>query len=269
MIDKSPHIQLRAVVAGTSGTSDALRAFTALTRLLTLLSQMEAGAIGTAGSTWGIEELRLGSVATVITPNRLADNADSELMANLLDWTISGFSQAEHEEVLPVHWPSSAIETGIELAKALGMIESDGMFLELIDDGRPLRSVTVTRRSADNLRSATRVKHTSIGSLIGRLDSVSIHSSPTAGLWTERGGRVEVKFAREHTDAVRAALGKRVEISGMLTRNLRDQPLSIRLKRIEELPEQDVHMDSIVGADPGLTEGLGPADHVRRMYDAS
>lgn len=270
MSGRTPHIELKVMIPGESGTADARRSFTVLERLMTLLGQLEAGAIGSAGSTWGIETLELGSVVTVLTPNRLAEDATGDLMADLADWAISGFSVAEENEALPEHWSAAAIDTGVELSKQLGLLESDGMTLELRTDGRIRRRVVVTRRSADNLQRTVRRRRTSIGSVIGRLDSITVHNTLKAGLWTERGGRrVEVVFTRDQKESVRRALGRRVEVSGTLTRDVRDRPVSIKVRRIEHLPEQDVPLAGVIGADPDLTGGLEPAEHVRRLHDAS
>ncbi|MEV5411577.1 hypothetical protein AB0K60_22405 [Thermopolyspora sp. NPDC052614] len=265
-----PHIELKVMIPGEGGTTDARRSFTLLERLMTLLAQLEAGALGSAGSTWGIERLQLGSVMTVLTPNRLAEDATGDLMADLAEWAISGFSATEEGESLPEHWPPAAIDTGVELSKQLGLLESDGMTLELLTDGRTRRRVVVTRRSADNLQKVVRRRRTSIGSVIGRLESITVHNTLKAGLWTERGGRrVEVGFTREQKESVQHALGKRVEISGMLTRDARDRAISIKMRRIEQLPEQHLPLEGIAGADPDLTGGLEAAEHVRRLHDAS
>ena len=170
MSGRIPHIELKVMIPGEGGTADARRSFTVLERLMTLLGQLEAGVIGSAGSTWGIEALELGSVMTVLTPNRLAEDATGELMADLAEWAINGFSSAEEDEVLPAHWSAAAIDTGVELSKQLGLLESDGMTLELLADGRTRGRVVVTRRSADNLQKVVRRRRTSIGSVIGRLE---------------------------------------------------------------------------------------------------
>ncbi|MEV4180162.1 hypothetical protein AB0J28_01785 [Streptosporangium canum] len=270
MAGKIPQIQLRVVVAGSIGSSDARRSFTVLERLMTLLGQIEAGEIGSSDSTWGIETLSLGSVALTLTPNRLSENASADLMAELAKWTIEGFSETEEHETLPRRWTPAAVEAGLQLSKCLGMLESDGMTLELLADGQPHQRVVVTRRSADNLRKALQRKRASIGSLIGKLDSITLHNALKAGLWTEvRGRRVEVQFTRDQQDAVHASLGKRVEISGVVTRDIHDRAVSIKMKKIDQLPEQEAPLREIVGADPDLTGGLGAAKHLRRMYDAS
>lgn len=270
MPGKTPHVQLRAVVSGPGGTADARRSFTVLERLMTLIGQIEAKETGSADSTWEIQDLQFGSIAVTMTPNRLAENATAELMAELAAWTIDGFSQAEEEETLPQHWPSTAVETGMQLSKCLGLLESDGMLLELLENGRPRRHVVVTRRTADNLRNAMRRRRTSIGSVIGRLESISVHGALKAGIWIDLGGRrVEVQFTRDQKDAVQKALDKRVEVSGQLTRDVHDRPVSIKMRRIELLPEEDVPLSEIAGADPDLTGSMPTAEYLRRLYDAS
>jgi hypothetical protein len=270
MADKSSHVQLRVVVSGPGGTADARRSFTVLEKLMTLLGQIESAEIGSSDSTWGIEALHLGSVALVLTPNPPAGNASADLMADLARWTIEGFSETEDHEALPQRWGFAAAETGVQLSRCLGVAKSDGMLLELLADGESHQQVTVTRRSADNLRKALYRKRTSIGSVIGKLESITVHTTFKAGLWTEaEGHRVEVLFTRDQQAAVQSALGKRVEVSGQLTRDAHDRAVSIRMRQIEQLPEQNVPLGEIAGADPDLTGGLTTVEYLRRMYDAS
>lgn len=113
-------------------------------------------------------------------------------------------------------------------------------------------------------------KRTSVGSVIGRLESITVRGALKAGLWVALGGhRVEVQFTRDQKDAVQNALDKRVEVSGFLTRDVNNRPVSIKMRRIELLPEEDVPLSEIAGADPGLTGGFDAAEHLRRLYDAS
>lgn len=109
----------------------------------------------------------------------------------------------------------------------------------------------------------------SIGSVIGRLEGTTVHGAPKAGLWVALGGhRVEVQFTRDQKDVVQSALDKRVEVSGFLARDVNNRPVSIKMRRIELLPEEDVPLSEIAGADPNLTGGLDAAEHLRRLHDA-
>ncbi len=69
------------------------------------------------------------------------------------------------------------------------------MVLTLLIDGEARRTVEVTHQTALNATAALQARRISLGSVIGTLDSVSVHRRKRAGLWTARDGRrVEVTF---------------------------------------------------------------------------
>ena len=56
-----------------------------------------------------------------------------------------------------------------------------------------------------------KTRFNSLGSVIGTLDSVSVHRRKRADLWTTRGGRrVEVRFEAEQLNDVVSLLGQHV-----------------------------------------------------------
>ncbi len=268
--------ELRITLPGPEGSGDARRALVVLERLVTLLGQLEDVALnrGTMRpderSTWGITNIRLGSLQTTIAPSRPQHGATSDLLAQVAEWTVDGFAEAEDHEGLPPRWDRTAGSTAVELANLLGLMPDLGMQLELLANGRPVRQVTVTRRSAEHLSPGVNIRRKSIGSVVGRLDSATVHERREAGLWpTAGGGRVAVLFRETDVDVIRAALGCRVEVSGTLTRDANDRLISIRLRELEVLPNEGPPLTGLTGMDPGFTSGLTPAEHLREIRGAS
>ncbi|MET8359350.1 hypothetical protein ABZ422_18275 [Micromonospora zamorensis] len=270
--------ELRVTLPGPEGSADARRAFTVLTKFLSVLGCLEDSALNRRASradertAWSLTDVALGSLVTTLAPNRPKRGATTIILDQVADMAVQGFAVAEEQDGLPPGWDLRAASAGAELAQLLGLLSADGMKLELLEQGRIASEVTVTRHAAEHLQAALRVRRESIGSLIGRLDAISVHQRREAGLWLERTGlRVAVNFSAQDTEQVSAALGQRVEIVGRITRDIDGNVMSIKLRSIQPLPagHETPPLTDLVGLDPDVTEGLDPADYLREIRGAS
>nr|MDT0661656.1 hypothetical protein [Micromonospora sp. DSM 115978] len=146
------------------------------------------------------------------------------------------------------------------------------MKVELLRDRKPVRAVTVTRRSAENLSATLKTRRESIGSVIGTLDTVTLHGKREAGLWLERTRRrIVVSFGRDQVETVRLALGERVEIAGRLTRDLADRLISIRMRDLEVLPRtsSEAPASGLIGLSPDMIGDRTPEQHLEDIRGAS
>lgn len=263
---------------GPAGSTDARRALLILERMLALLGELEDVALDKRASraeertVWGFTQIALGSLTTTLAPNRPQRGASSALLDDVAAWTVDGFAVAEEQSGLPPRWDHSAADTGAHLAHLLGLLPSDGMRVELLRDGQSVREVVVTRRAEEHLRAGLKERRHSIGSAIGRLDTATLHDRREATLWLERTGeRVKVLFGDDQIDLIRQAWGKRVEVSGRLTRDAADRLFSVRMRSLEILREagDGPPLAGLVGLDPHLTGGRTPEEHLGEIRGAS
>ncbi|HET8684399.1 MAG TPA: hypothetical protein VFM54_21375 [Micromonosporaceae bacterium] len=268
--------QLRITLPGPEGSGDARRALVVMERLVTLLGQLEDVALDVRAaraeerSKWGFGKLDLGSVSATLIPTLPQRGATSDLLREIATWAIDGFAIAEKHEGLPRQWDRSAANTAAELANLLGLTPDFGMKVELLSDWEPVRKVCVTHRSAENLRAGLKLRRRSIGSVIGRLETATVHERREASLWPVGGGdRVTVYFSESQIDLIRQAWGSRVEASGVLTRDASDRLVSVRLQGLETLPDEGPPLTSLVGMDPNFTDGLGVDGYLREIRGAS
>ncbi|MGV9805561.1 hypothetical protein [Micromonospora chersina] len=270
--------ELRVTLPGAEGNADARRALAALDRFLALLGQLEDSVLNKRATrsdertTWAITHVRLGSLVTTLAPNRLKRGATTRTLDEVAGTAVSGLAEAEQRDGVPPGWTVKAANVGVELANVLGLLATDGMVVELLEQGQVVRNVTVTRRAAEHLAAALKVRRQSIGSLIGMLDTVSLHQKREAGLWLERTGeRVPVTFDATQTGQVTASLGKRVEISGRITRDLDDRLQGIKMRSLTVLPDKaaTTPASDLIGLDPDLTGGSTPEDYLREIRGAS
>ncbi|MER7164482.1 hypothetical protein ABT336_00165 [Micromonospora sp. NPDC000207] len=263
---------LRVTLPGPDGSADARRSIGVLERFLTLLGRLEDTVLDKESSTdhtaWGITDVRIGSLVTTLTPNRLSEGATSVTMKQVAGNVVAGLAQAEEQEGLPPGWNVKAAQAAVDLAKPLGLLAADGMVVELFHDGALTQRINVTRQVAENLSAALKVRRQSIGSVIGTLDSIYLHGQRRAGLWQERTNRrLEVTFTTAQTDQVRAALGHRVEVAGRVIRAIDDSLVSVKMRTLEVLGHGAV--SDLIGLDLDFTEGVDPVDYVREIRGAS
>lgn len=267
--------ELRVTLPGPQGSADARRSLVVLTQFLALLGHLEDSALNQTASkpddrtTWGITEIEMGSLVTTLAPNRLKRGATTVVLDQVARTVVGGFAEAEVHEGLPDGWSLKSAGAAAELARQLGLLAADGMLIEILNGGHVLSRVTVTRQSEENLQSALKTRQQSIGSVIGKLDTISVHRGRHAWLWTERtNDRVEVSFGDDQTDQIRAALGQRVEIVGRLTRNAENRVISVKMRDLEVLPAGRPITD-LIGLDPDFTGDLTTEEYLEEIRGAS
>lgn len=241
---------------------DARKAVAALDKLLRVVTTADATRRKSGKpAAWRFSRLALGSVAAGIAP----PSGDSDA-ATLFDQIVAGFGEAEEREGIPAGWTSALARTARDLIDGA---ENHEVQLEALRDDQPVRSVRATivaRRHLD--AGLTRGHRDSIGSVIGHLDSISVHDKNEARLWPERGGPpVLVRFSSDDLDCVKSYLGERVEASGRLRRDQAGQLVSVQLRTLERLPSIDDSppLTELIGLDPDFTGGVSSAEYLREI----
>jgi len=272
---------LRATLPGPEGSADALQALRVLTNLVELLGRLEVQDEDRPAGRWEIVGLKLGSVQIELAPAARSRGEELEL-GTAMSWAVEGFAEAEEREVIPAQWSIYAAELAADIANEASAVSGSGLRLELLDDGKKvLRSVIVTRRSSDHLRTvlpnwlagqvANPISSRSIGSVIGRLETYSVHGrQPWASLWPKDGGRrATIRFDNRHAPDVLAAIGQRVEVTGLVERDHDDRVIAVKMTAIDLLPESNRPLTDLIGAAPNLTNGMDPDDYLREMRGAA
>jgi hypothetical protein len=270
--------ELRVTLPGPGGSADARRSLGVLEQVLSLLGELEDAALNkparqaTERTTWGVSDVRLGSIIMTFAPNTPKRGATTRVLADVLTHAVDGFAVTEEREGLPAGWDLRAAATAAGLTQALGLMASTGMMVELLNDHQVQRSVTVTRRSAENLNATLRVRRESIGSVVGTLESVSVRNRRReAGLWDEvTGQRVALSFDAVQLADVKAAIGLRVEVSGRIVRDVEDRVLSLNMRSLEVLPgTSESPATGLVGLSPDMIGDRTPEEHLKELRGAS
>lgn len=182
---------------------------------------------------------------------------------------VTGIAQLAKGEELPAYFSLTAVERIRKLAGSLEKNGAKGFAAEYVDEHLVSH---VSPDANDEIRKLTRTTSKAIGSVTGRLAVVSLAGKKnrfeTYDELTRRA--VRSTFADDRLEEVRAALGCRVIVSGIVWRNNRGQPLRVDQARITRIrPEEELPSTAeLTGSDPGFTGSLSTEEYLRRLRDA-
>jgi hypothetical protein len=253
--------ELGVTLRGPTGRMSARRVLEDLQQILNLVGELEDAQLGRYAqprdrSTWSFSRLGVGSVEAVLAPAEPRGRATWADLKHVVFRVVEGYDEAERREVLPDGWTAEAAKPASALARGLGTTTGTGMRLRLLVDGNPVREVEVTRRAGLHLDAAVDVRRESVGSIVGTVGSITVKGRNIAGLWPDRGGpRVPLWFTDEQTSMMRDAFASRVQVSGLVRRNIAGQAVGVTVRRLERLPSHGAGkpLTGLVGLAPSLT----------------
>jgi hypothetical protein len=176
---------------------------------------------------------------------------------------VRGWRQIEQQGTTPPYLSPSVMEQTRRMLKLIGREGTTGYLVSDLSE-----EVEITSKSSVNIDRLLRERDHSIGSVEGRIETVSIHGRPRFILYhsrTQHAILCSVPKERLAELAPTAILGSRVVVFGMLHSNALGEVLRIdvervrRLRRESELPT----IESLSGSDPDFTGDLTTAEYIR------
>lgn len=236
---------------------EARKVVSALERLVAALSAAAPG----IDSHFRLHGLGLGSIEVLIAPPIAAPQEGEDAFERI----VSGLAEAEQGENVPDDWNGRLVRDARDMLAAA----ADGIDLTILNGTDEVRHVRVTEAAHRHLDAILRTgSRDSIGSVVGRLESVSVHDRRRARLWpANHGPSVEVRFDEAHLSLISESIGARVEAYGRLRRNRFDEIEYLTLRGLDVLPDADDSPPPVglAGLDPGITGGKPAADYLREM----
>lgn len=237
-------VELDIYVHGKLEDMDPGQVLSGMSHLVRLINALGGGQVR-------FSHLHDGSVDTAFRAAPDTEAHELRRIDQAFRQVVAGLRLAEERAEAPEGWDDSAVRYGRSAAHELTRFTADGFDVKLRNGDTILERVRVTTAAQRNLDQATKVKRTSIGSVIGRLDSAS-HDRREARLVPEQGSKsVTVRFAEELVEDVRLLWGHRVEARGKLVRDYLGHPVSLQLRALTKLKTRD--------ETPPLASGAGIA----------
>lgn len=252
-------------IEGPPGTV-TLRAFlsafqdqlTVLTEVDAALSQRPDGVLD-----WVVTDLRLGSLEATIASRHRADEVAPQHDRTVARTYRNGLYAIESEGRTPGYFTDRSLVAARRTFKLIGQDGVTG-FRVTTDDFEP--PLAITPRAAVNIDQLIHPGRKEIGSVEGRLNVISLAGrAPRFVLYeTIRHKAVSCRFAPEKLEEIKAALGRRVLVTGVVTYNRKDEPQRIALESFRLLRDRaDLPtVDSMTQGYPDLTGDLSTKEYL-------
>jgi len=256
---------LKFEVKGQLG-SITLRGFlTAVESALRMLGDYDAAISGKADGTldWIITDVSTGSLKIATqSRSRLEDkNYGPEVAARFID----GWSSIERQGITPAYLSELGMKRARQLTRLIGREGMTGFVA-----ASSSKAVEITSQASANIDQLLKVRHCSIGSVEGKLETISIHGKSRFIIYHSRTGKaVTCRVGRDRPAAMidTEMLGRRVVASGTVCSNIKGEPLRVDadnikvLRHKEELPPTS----ALSGIDPNFTGDLSTEEYIRSL----
>lgn len=215
------------------------------------------------GSTeWVITNVSTGSLCIETEPRSKIENRNYG--PKVASSFINGWSEIR-KGVTPAYLSSQ----GMRRAKKLSMIVGREGMKGLLISG-PTEIAEITPDISKYIGKLLKVKHSSIGSVDGKLMTISIQGGSRFVIYHSRTGKAvncNISIDKLASMIKTEMLGRRVIASGMVNSNIKGEPLEVDAKSIriirkkEELPS----IESLSGSDPYFTGDMNTEEFMRSV----
>lgn len=255
---------LRIELKGGRDTITARGLSLALDATLRMLSEIDLGFSGRPGGTtdWLIADIRRGSLVLDLTPRTRLDA--QEFGPAITRTFVEGMDRLEREGVSPLYLSEAGLEKARQLVRLVGREGITGVHLA---NGQTQAELTAT--ASANIDQLLRVGREAIGSVEGRLETISLHGPARFVVYHAVTKKAVVcrMDPDKLLDDAKKALGHRVVVTGLVQYNMRGEPARLLVEKIRVLRERDElpPAQQFAGADPDFTGDLASADYLRHI----
>lgn len=215
------------------------------------------------GSTeWVITNVSTGSLCIETEPISRIRNKDYG--AKIASSFINGWSDIRRG-VTPAYLSSQGMRKAKKLAKIVGREGMSGLIVS-----GPSQRAEITPEVSKYIGNLLKIKHRSIGSVEGRLMTISIQGGARFVIYHGRTGKAvncNIPIDKLASMIKTEMLGRRVIASGIVHSNIKGEPLEVSAENIriirkkEELPS----IESLGGKDPHFTGDLNTEEFMRSI----
>jgi hypothetical protein len=212
---------------------------------------------------WFVADLSKGSlVVEVESRSKLENRNVGPEVANAF---VTGMQEIEEKGASPPYLSETGMLRMRQLVRLIGREGASGFEVRHLD-----QSVDVSARSAAAIDQLIRVQQHSIGSVEGKLETISIHGKRPRFIvyhsLTKKA--VTCKFEPEQwLEPVKDALGRRVNARGEVHYNVKGEPLRIELHDLRILRERSELPSTaeLGGSAPDLTGDTTTEEYIRSI----
>lgn len=252
----------RFKLAGREGSIQFDAFFNALNYWYKIIEEVDVAVSGVKKGSldWYIVGLSMGSLEVDVQGISRLENKDYS--NDVIHYSIGGLRALEESGLTPPFLSSNGITNTKKLVKLVG---SHG--ISAIELNNYSENALLTSKASANIDQITRVTRRSIGSVEGKLESISVHQGSRFVVYHHLTNKaVTCTFdPGKLLELAKKALGKRVIASGEVLYNLNGEPIRVITERLRILKEENElpSISRIGGSDPDFTGGLSTAEFLR------
>jgi hypothetical protein len=176
---------------------------------------------------------------------------------------IEGFNDLEHRAVTPPYMSEFGL---IKVQNMVSLIGRNGAKGFRVSD--PEQSIDVTSATSEHIKQLLPIKRTAIGSIEGTLEQISVHKIPRFVVYhaiTKHAVTCEFDLDK-FIDKVNRALGKRVNVAGVLKKNFKGETTRISVENIRIMSESSLIPTAAQGwQEPEFIDAPDSAEMLRRI----
>lgn len=176
---------------------------------------------------------------------------------------VEGFDDLEHRGITPPYLSEFGLMKAQSMVSLIGRNGAKGF---RVSD--PVRSVDVTQATSNHINELLPIKRTAIGSIEGTLEQISVHRKPHFVVYHAISKRaVTCEFDPDkYMATVKHALGKRVNVAGVLKKNFKGETMRITVETIRVMSETSLLPANVRNwAEPEFNDAPDSVEMLRRI----
>lgn len=215
---------------------------------------------------WQIDHLSKGSPANISFRGQ-SRLVEKDFISEIETECIDGVNTINELGETKSSYSEAAINRVLKLAKLHTIKEPRDRVdeIKISTNGRLADVGIITGQRITELRFA---RYYSEGSVVGNLDSITVHHGHEFRVWEEISGRpVACRFSGEKLEEIKKALGKRVLVFGQVQANDKGQVTSINIEGIESYPDESElpTIEEMSGSISNITGGLPLGEYIEEI----
>jgi len=257
---------VRLIIEGTPGTITLKAFIDAIENWLNILKDVDAAIskVPSGSLDWVVTELAVGSLQLAVEPlSRVEGKNFGPVVARN---AVAGIGQIERVGTTPPYWSHASLTHARKMLKTIGSCGVSGIQATYQSD-----TEHASARASANIDLLLPTTRTSLGSVEGIMETISIHGSPKFVVYQDATNKaVSCAFSQTWLESAKEALGRRVSVAGVVHWNRKDEPVRVDVEdlRIMTSRGQLPPIVQLAGSVPDLTGGLTTEEYIRRIRES-